>query len=325
MPRNSKPTVRPSPSWFQNLKTLPKLILGFAAVSLIMISVAVIGLMGLHTLKGELQSIYNGSTLALSNVGIASTNLGLYHSAFLNAGRQVRKHEFDEALASMAELKRQALIHLNAYQGTTLHESASGRSESKDLASLHQALREYFTATEGAVGVFADSFKSSLTEEQKQSMHELGQIALSVDVAKKYNVATLRVRELMTTILEVAREMNDTGQAEASYRTNVVLAGLLLALLLAGVIGSYLAGSIARNITHVADVAQQAAAGNLQARARLESEDEIGHLAKAFNLMLDRLTSLVSTEEERDIMQKRLVQFLVLVSDVGKGDRKSVV
>lgn len=320
MPRNSKPTARPSLSWFQNLKTLPKLILGFSAVSLIMISVGFVGLMGLHTVKGELQSIYNGSTLALSNVGIASTTLGLYHSALLNVGRQVRKNEFDEALASLAELKSQTLIHLNAYQGTALHDSTSGRSESKDLASLHRALREYFTATEGAVGVLADSFNSSFTEEQKQNMRELGQIALSGDVAKKYNAATLRVRELMMTILEVAKEMNDNGQAEASYRTNVVLAGSLLALLLAGVIGFYLARSIARNITHVADVAQQAAAGNLQARARLESEDEIGHMAKAFNLMLDRLTSLVSTEEERDTMQKRLVQFLVLVSDVGKGD-----
>ncbi len=320
MPRHSKSTARPSPSWFQNLKTLPKLILGFSAVGLIMISIGFVGLMGLHTVKGELQAIYNGSTLALSNVGIASTNLGLYHSALLHVGRQVRKNEFDEALAPLAELKRQTLTHLSAYQATTLHESTSGRSESRDLAGLHQALREYFTATEGAIGAYTDSFNSSLTEEQRQSLREAGQTAVSVDVARKYNAATLRVRELMTTILEVAKEMNDHGQAEASHRTNVVLAGSLLALLLAAVIGFYLARSIARNITHVADVAQQAAAGNLQARARLESEDEIGHMAKAFNMMLDRLTSLVSTEEERDAMQKRLVQFLVLVSDVGKGD-----
>jgi twitching motility protein PilJ len=70
----------------------------------------------------------------------------------------------------------------------------------------------------------------------------------------------------------------------------------------------------------VADVAGQAAAGNLRARAKLESQDEVGQMAKAFNVMLDRITTLVSTEEERDMMQKRLMQFLVLVSDVGRGD-----
>jgi twitching motility protein PilJ len=320
MPRYSKPTAKPTSSWFQNLKTLPKLILGFSAVSVIMVSVGLVGLMGLQKLKGELQLIYNGSTLALSNVGISSSNLGLYHSALLNVGRQTRKSDFEAALVPLAELKRQTLAPLEVLQSSQLHESSTGRNEGKDLAELHQALREYFTATEGVVGVFADSLGSSLTDEQKQDMRDRGQSALSVEVANKYGTATLRVRELMTTIREVAKELNDSGQAEASYRTNIVFMGAVLALVLAGAIGYFLARNIARNIVHVADVAQQAAAGNLQARARLESDDEVGHMAKAFNSMLDRITSLVSTEEERDTMQKRLVQFLVLVSDVGKGD-----
>lgn len=320
MARYSKPVARPMQSWFQNLKTLPKLIIGFSAVSAIMITVGLIGLIGLHKLKGELQSIYNGSTLAISNVGISSTNLGLYHSALLNLGRQTRKSDFEEALVPLAELKRQTLAPLDAYQASQLHESSTGRNESKDLEDLRKALRDYFTATEGAVGAFADSFGSSLSDDQKQAMRDRGQFALSVEAASKYGSATLRVRELMTTIREVAKELNDNGQAEASYRTNIVLMGAVLALMLAGAISYFLARNIARNIVHVADVAQQAAAGNLQARARLDSDDEVGHMAKAFNSMLDRITRLVSTEEERDTMQKRLVQFLVLVSDVGKGD-----
>jgi len=106
----------------------------------------------------------------------------------------------------------------------------------------------------------------------------------------------------------------------AIHLTKVMLGGAAVALLLAIAIGYFLAHSIVRDIIHVADVATQAAAGNLLARARLESDDEVGHMAKAFNIMLDRITALVSTEEERDRMQKQLVQFLVLVSDVGKGD-----
>lgn len=320
MARHSKSSGKPMQSWFQNLKTLPKLIIGFSIVSVIMVSVGFVGLIGLHKLKGELQSIYNGSTLAFSNVGISSTTLGLYHSTLMSVGRQTRKSDFEEALRPLAELKKQTLAPLDAYQSSQLHESSTGRNESKDLEGLRKALREYFAASEGALGAFAESFGSSLTEEQKQAMHDLGQSALSVDVANKYGAATLQVRELMTTLREVAKDLNDNGQAEAAYRTNIVFMGAVVALLLAGVIGYFLARTISRNIVHVADVAQQAAAGNLHARARLDSNDEVGHMAKAFNSMLDRLTSLVSTEEERDTMQKRLVQFLVLVSDVGKGD-----
>ena len=68
-PSKSSWTVQ---TWFQNLKTLPKLILGFSAVGAIMIMVGLIGLIGLNRLKSELQNIYDGSTVALSNTGIAS-------------------------------------------------------------------------------------------------------------------------------------------------------------------------------------------------------------------------------------------------------------
>ena len=320
MARHSKSAMWSVHSWFQNLKTLPKLVVGFSTVGAIMIMVALVGLIGLHKLKGELQSIYDGSTLALSNTGITSTNLGLYHNALLSIGRQTRKSDFVDAVAPLAELKKQTLAPLEAYQASQLHESLTGRNEGKDLSALRAALKEYFLASEGAVGAFTDSFDTSLSDDQKRAMKDLGNFSLSVEVANKYSAATVRVRELMTTIREVAKELNDNGQAEASYRTNVALIGGCLALILGGAIGYFLARNIARNIIHVADVAQQAAAGNLQARAKLESDDEVGHMAKAFNSMLDRLSGLVSTEEERDVMQKRLVQFLVLVSDVGKGD-----
>jgi twitching motility protein PilJ len=85
-------------------------------------------------------------------------------------------------------------------------------------------------------------------------------------------------------------------------------------------IGYLMARFLARGISHIANVATQAASGNLQARAKVHSQDELGQMAKAFNSMLDRITALVQTEEERDLMQKRLMQFLVLVSEVGKGD-----
>ena len=307
-------------SWFQNLNTLSKLVVAFSAVGSVIVVVVIVGLFGFNKLKGELQSIYDRSTLALSNTGITSTNLGLYHTTLLSTGRQTRKSDFEDAVASLADLKKRTLSPLEAYQASELRGSSSGRNESKELATLQEALRQYFVASEGVVATFAESFNPSLSEEQKRALIDLGNLALSVEVTNKYNHATLQVRELMTTIREVAKELNDNGQAAAAYHANVVLIGGLAALVFGSAFGFLLARSIARRIVHVADVAEQAAAGNLQARARLESRDEVGQMAKAFNTMLDRITSLVSTEEERDTMQKRLVQFLVLVSDVGKGD-----
>ena len=40
-------------TWFNNLKTLPKLILGFSAVGVIMIMVGLVGLIGLGSAKNR--------------------------------------------------------------------------------------------------------------------------------------------------------------------------------------------------------------------------------------------------------------------------------
>lgn len=321
MVRRRKPTILSSGFWFNNLKAFPKLILGLTSVGATMMIVVVIGLIGLTAMKVKMQSSYEGSIVALSNVVRVSTNLGLYHHALLNTGRHTQKQDFDEAVAPLVELKRQILTPLDAYKIIALQASSlDDRQAPHDAAALLKALKEYFVASEGAIGAFAESFNAALSEEQKQAMRDLGHFSLSVDVAHKYGTATIEVRELMNKVHAAAKELNDKGQAEADGYVSMVVIGGLIALLLGGGIGYAIARQMTRRIVHVADFAGQAAAGNLQTRARLESHDEVGHMALAFNAMLDRVISLASTKEERDSMHKRLAQFQGVVSDVGKGD-----
>ena len=307
-------------AWFKNLKTLTKLILGFSAVGVIMVAVSIIGLLGLQQLREELRTVYEGSTLSLANIGASSSSLGLYHDAILNVGRNTRKADFEDSLKPLADLKKDILGPLATYGSTELRVSTSGRDESKDLKALNDALSSYFASTDGAISAFQDSYSPGLTEEQRQMMRDLGTLALSVEVATKYNAASSKVRDLLATIREVAKDLNDSGQAQASFRTRAVVIGALVAIILGGTIGYLLARFFSQGVIHIAKVAEQAAAGNLQARAAMQSEDELGQMAGAFNQMLDRITALVQTEEERDVMQHRLKEFLTLVSDVSKGD-----
>jgi twitching motility protein PilJ len=320
MPKHSKSGAWSFGSWFKNLKTLPKLIIGFSTVAAIMMTVGLIGLFGFNALKGELQSTYGESTVGLSNAGVSSTSLSLYHNTLLSVARQTQQNDFADAIIPLAELKRKTLVPLEAYRPVANHETWDGRRDGQELDVLLFVLREYFSSAETAIGAFNDSLDPSVSDEQRQALRDFGNSMLSGEVASWHSRAIWRFQWLATLIRDLAEELNGKTEEKAAYLNKFVLAGVLLALVLAIVIGYVMARSIVANIVHVADVAGQAAAGNLQARARLESHDEIGHMAKAFNIMLDRITSLVSTEEERDMMQKRLVQFLVLVSDVGKGD-----
>lgn len=307
-------------AWFKNLKALHKILLGFSIIVVGMMAIGLIGLMGLSELKRQLRSIYDESTVGVSHVAVSSANLSLYHNALLSVADRKQKSDFDEAIIPLAELKRRTLTPLETYRPFATHETLDGRRDGQELDVLLFTLREYFTSAESAVGALNDSFDPSLTDEQRQSMRELGTTVLSTEVALWHGRSIWRFQWVAQLIRDLASELNESGQRMAVYLTKVMLGGAIAALLLAIAIGYYLARNMVRDIIHVADIATQAAAGNLQARARLESDDEVGHLARAFNIMLDRITALVSTEEERDRMQKQLVQFLVLVSDVGKGD-----
>ncbi|MDC8448753.1 MAG: Methyl-accepting chemotaxis protein [Nitrospira sp.] len=307
-------------AWFKNLKALHKILIGFSVIIVGMLAIGLIGLTGLSRLQGQLSSIYDESTVGVSHVAVSSTNLSLYHNALLSVADQRQKSDFDEAIIPLAELKRRTLTPLEAYRTSATHETVDGRRDGQELDVLLFTLREYFASAESAVGALHDSFDPSLTDEQRQSMRELATTLLSTEVTLWHGRSIWRFQWVAQLIRDVASELNDSGQRMAVYLTKVMLGGAVVALLLAIAIGYFLAHSIVRDIIHVADVATQAAAGNLRARAKLESDDEVGHMAKAFNIMLDRITTLVSTEEERDRMQKQLVQFLVLVSDVGKGD-----
>ncbi|MBX3324777.1 MAG: methyl-accepting chemotaxis protein [Nitrospira sp.] len=306
--------------WFRNLRTRTKLLVGFAVIITAMLTVGFLGLMGLHQLKIQLQSIYDESTVGISNTAVSSSNLSLYHSALMSVASQTQKDGFDEAIIPLAELKKRVLVPLETYRPFATHETDDGRRDGQDVDVLLFNLNEYFRSAESAVGAFNDSFDPSLSAEQRQSMRDLGYTVLSEETTMWHGRAIWRFQWLAQLIRDFAKEMNESGQQKANSLTQIMLGGAALALALALAIGYFLARSIVNSIVHVADVATQAAAGNLQARARLQSEDEVGHMARAFNTMLDRITVLVSTEEERDAMQKRLVQFLVLVSDVGKGD-----
>lgn len=301
--------------WFRNLTTLRKLMLGFSAIGVIMVSVGIVGLLGLQTVREHLRIVYETSTVALADLGTVSSNLGLYHDAVLRSGRELRKNDFDDVVKPLRELETRTREPLTAYEAGQLREE-----ERAKLASLKEALEAYFQAARGAMSAFDDGFSPTLSVDQRQMMRDLGGLALSVDVAKKYSDATAKVHDLLVAVRGVARDLNEEGQQVAAFRTKVVLFGALFAIVAGLTIGYLLARFFSRGVTHIAEVAQEAASGRLEARAEIDSEDELGQMALAFNTMLDRITTLVQTEGERDLMQKRLMEFLVLVSEVSKGD-----
>jgi len=88
--------------------------------------------------------------------------------------------------------------------------------------------------------------------------------------------------------LSVVTSMDAERAALANSRKNLVFGGFF-ALSLASIASYLLARSLVRPIREIQSATERIAAGDLQFRLDLKRTDEVGEVAKAFNLMLDKL------------------------------------
>ena len=306
---------------FEDLKTQTKLLIVFGLVGLIITVMAGLGVVTNTRLAAQAEAVYVDYTVPLTEFNQLLFNVNQYHESLVDISRTPRASDFAVELEGLSPYRGRVEELIAGYEQTTLRVSSTGRDEAADLVELKAAVTEFFNQGEAAVNTIKESFESkSLTEAQAIQMRELGQLAINVSLQPAYQKVIERHAEQVKTMSAVAKDLSDESKAMAWNATLALIVGGIIAVALGLALGYWVAHKISLGIGQVANVAQQAAAGNYQARAKVASKDEVGQMATSFNTMLDRITALVTSEGERDEMQKRLMNFLVLVSDVGKGD-----
>ena len=306
---------------FDDLKTRTKLIASYGIVSAIIFVMATSGVLTLRQLSAMSQAVYVDYTVPLADFAEMGTALA-HHQQVLTGIVSVTNHDdFVSEVARLSSYRQKTNKVIADYGNTVLRISRSGRDEAKDLAILKPAIEQYFQATDGALSALADSFGKSLSSAQAEHMRNLGVLALTVNLQPTFDKVIEHSREQVSDLRDVAKDIKDDAQTTGFIGTMVLVLGGLIAVVLGVGIAYWVVSFFSKNLIHIAGVAQLAASGNYKVRAKIESKDELGQLAVSFNAMLDYITTaLAKAEGERDELQKRLMVFLVLVSDVGKGD-----
>ena len=307
--------------WFEDLTTKWKLLTAFGMVSMIIIVMTALGVWTTERLRQQAEAIYVDYTIPLIDFNTMLLNVGKYNTALQDLSKEAHASDFRNSVGKLDVYKKEVEKVIVAYEGTVLRVSSTGRDEAKDLVELKATLDSYFNQAEAGVAALAESFESkSLSASQAQQMHDLGQQALTAGIAPAYAQIVYRHGEQIKDLEAVAKDLSDEASQLAKQGILALVVGGTVAVLLGLGIGYWVARKMALGLSQVAHVAQLAAGGNYQARAKIKSKDELGQMAASFNTMLDRITVLVTSESERNDMQKRLMSFLILVSDVGKGD-----
>jgi twitching motility protein PilJ len=306
---------------FEDLKTQSKLLTAFGIVGVIIMIMSSLGVWTNKHISQQTDAIYVDYTVPLIDFNTMLFNINKYHETLQDLSRAPRAADFKVDVEKIGPYKKEVDQLIAKYEAKNLRVSSSGREEAKELIALKSALATFFQQADAGIAAIAESFESkTLSSGQALQMRELGQLALTVSIAPAFDAVSSRHAEQIKTMQEVAKDLSNDAAKLAWNGTLALVIGGIIAVLLGVSIGYWVAHKLALGIGQVANVAQLAAGGNYQARAKITSKDELGQMAASFNAMLDRITALVTSESERDDMQKKLMGFLVLVSDVGKGD-----
>lgn len=304
-----------------NLTTRTKLLASFGLVSLVIFAMATFGVLTLRQLSVASQAVYVDYTVPLADFAEMGSALTNHHQILINMTNITKHADFVSEFKRLAPYREKVNRVLADYEATVFRVSRSGRDEQKDYQILKPVVEQYFKEAEGALSALADSFGKSLTPAQAENLRDLGILALRVNLQQPFDQVIARHHEQVLDLEDVAKDLNEDAQSTAFSGTISLIIGGLVAVVVGLGIGYWIAQFFSKNLSHIAQIAQLAAGGNYQSRAKITTKEEIGQMATAFNTMLDRIiTSLKTTESERDDMQKRLMVFLVLVSEVGKGD-----
>lgn len=111
-----------------------------------------------------------------------------------------------------------------------------------------------------------------------------------------------------------------TVLAPAVSNRNWTIAALIVVALIAVLSALFLTRYLVGPIQRLAYAAREVAAGNYQTRVPVTSRDEVGTTAQAFNQMLDEITGLIQTREDRNRIQNEIMQLLNEVNAAADGD-----
>jgi twitching motility protein PilJ len=108
----------------------------------------------------------------------------------------------------------------------------------------------------------------------------------------------------------------------ASYRQTNYLSvlGTIIGLLAVTAVSLAVTRSLTMQINNLTRLFDRVEIGDYSKPARVLSSDELGHLTEQANATLERTTSLIQSEEQKDNLQRNIMKLLDEVSGVADGD-----
>ena len=254
----------------KDMKIARKLITGFLIVSVIATIIGGVGIVGLIKLSAEDTKMYEQQTKPLSDISQMIEIIGNMRSEIRNAMVNYNDKEKVEASGQKIQAFDKAFLDLESKYGKTI-----STGESKALyAEANQLYTDSFMP---AMNATLELAKQGKFEESKEAMAK-GTDSIVKMISNYDQCFQNRVNNAKT----ANRSNAKTATTLIITLICVIVAGITIAMLL----GLYISKLISRPINKMVDAANEIALGDTNVNIEVESNDETGLLAEAFEKMV---------------------------------------
>jgi methyl-accepting chemotaxis protein len=307
-------------TWFENLKTMWKLMLGFALTGVFVALMGGIVTQGITSIREQLRVVYEDYTVAGTDLALVASNLNRTRTNDFLALDAATAEDYKKIVARDAEITESVKKPLAAYAATVLRISKSGRDEAKDLQKFRDAYAVYVESSNLLYETLQQSWNAPTNAEMETLRAKARTISIK-NAGPKMEATIQALNELVATVKEVAKDMNDAGTATVTSTMLTLTVGTTAVILLGLFMGWLIARLLARNLNNVVVAAQALGGGDLKARSSVSTRDEVGAVAQSFNEMGDKLQANVMKEREQAAkMEQFMVEAKRVLGNLAQGD-----
>jgi methyl-accepting chemotaxis protein len=274
--------------WYRNRTLTTKLTLGFLFICTLVAGMALFSARGIVRLRENLRVVYEDYTVAGTDLAKAAGNLVRYRNVMIQAQYAKDRQSFETYRAPLGDIHKSLNDALEKYAATKLRVSAKGRDEAKDLERFRGKVGEFFASSDALLEMVAERW--TLTDEAAIDKQLVAIQAVAAEkIRPQLNAAIEALDELVTTVMDVASDMNTEGRQTGSAAISTLAIGTVLVIGLSLVIGFALARSITRPIHETLRIFAAIGQGDFSQRHPYESNDELGAIATQLNTTVAQL------------------------------------
>lgn len=263
-------------NWFKNAKIKTKLLTCFILLAILTGIVGSLGIYDMYVLNDASNEMYYERLIPIEDLSTIQKNLLLIRSNFLLLTYERNENNRLSRIEGINQLYEANDALIDKYSKTNLDDA-----EKAELKQLNDSLVPY------------RRFLNECLELIKEGRYDEAD-ALIPEFAKARERVDATIDELIKINTDAAEQLNIRNAASFRLQSIIMVSISLLGVVLAIVIGLYIASIISKPLAKLVKAADKIAQGDLDVDIDIDTKDEVGSLAQAFRNMTDNINEVMT-------------------------------